>query len=73
MEKKKRLILDAGCLLIILAVLYLFVRYLLPVIMPFVVAFIFAYMIHSISSWTAKYVKLPQKILTIGITALFFG
>lgn len=73
MEKKRELLLNAACILLAVGVCYVVAHYLAPVCMPFLIAFIFAYVIHKLSQNIGRYIKIPIKILNVGISVLFFG
>lgn len=73
MEKKKELLLNAACILLAMGAAYVILHYLVPVFMTFLIAFIFAYIIHNISKLIRKHLRIPEKIITPGIAVLLFG
>lgn len=73
MEKKRELLLNAGCILLAVGVCYVAMQYLAPVCMPFLAAFIFACVIHKFSKRMQRYIKVPAKILNMGMSVMFFG
>lgn len=73
MEKKKALLLNAGCTLVVMVILYLVWRYLLPAFWPFIIAFLFAALIFKGTEKIAGALKLPEKAVAAVLTTLFFS
>lgn len=72
MEKRKKTIINTVYVLIIGGIAYLAGKYLLPVFLPFLLAFLFATLIHGIAVRIPQKTEKRKKLLSIFITMLFF-
>ena len=72
MEKRRTLIINTIYFLIIIGAAYITVVYLLPVFMPFLIAFLFAAVIHSIVRNIPAKTERRRKWISIALTAVFF-
>lgn len=72
MEKKKQWIINAVFYFIIGGGLYLAITYLLPVFMPFLVAFLFASLIHVIVKHIPVKTERRKRWLAVFLTAIFY-
>jgi len=79
-EKQKKLLLSIAYYGIILLVFYLFVRYLVPPLTPFLIGFLVAWLLHKPAAFLVDKLKvrkglgkLPALFLTIGFYVLVIG
>lgn len=72
MEKRRALIINTIYFLIIIGGAYIAAVYLLPVFMPFLLAFLFATVIHSLVRYIPVTTERSKKWFSILLTAVFF-
>ncbi len=72
MEKKKKFIIDTVYFLILAVLVYLGVKYAIPILMPFLIAFIFAVIINYPVRWISGKLHIDKKPVSLFITAGFF-
>lgn len=73
MEKKQKFIINTLYYLILTVFVYLGIRFAVPVLMPFIIAFIIATILNLPAGWISNKLHLSKKLVTIIITAAFFG
>ena len=73
MEKRKTFIINFLFFAIILAAAYVLVRFGLPLLMPFVIAFVIAYFLKRPIRFLSSKLKLPRKLIAILLVILFYG
>lgn len=71
-EKKRAFIISVVYLLIILALAYIVLKYAMPLLGPFVIAFIISYMLRGPIQWMQKKRALPYRICAALTVAVFF-
>lgn len=72
MEKKRRFIINAVYYALIILPILVVLYFLLPVVTPFIVAFVIAALVTKPAGWIAGKLRLPQKSLVLLLTALFY-
>lgn len=72
METKRRFVLNVVVVVFALAIFYISVRYILPLIMPFVIAFCISAFLQKPIDWLSKLTKGRRKGWAILVTSLFF-
>ncbi len=73
MEKRKTFIVNFLYFASILAVAYVLLRFGLPLLMPFVIAFMIAYCLKRPIRFLSAKLKLPRKLIAILLVILFYG
>ena len=71
-EKKRAFIISVVYLLIIFALAYVVLKYAMPLLGPFVIAFIISYMLRGPIQWMQKKRALPYRICAALTVAVFF-
>lgn len=72
LEKRKRFIINVTYGGIITVLLYITVKYGFGLISPFLMAFIFAYLLHKPATFISKKTKLPYKPVALFLVLLFY-
>lgn len=72
-DPKVASLLNSAYVLLIAAAAYVFIRYLLGLISPFLLAFLIAYLIERPSKLLSKRLKLPMKVVTLLLVLLFYS
>ncbi len=71
-ERKRAFIINTIYLLIIIAASILFIKYALPKVAIFLVAFIIAYLLHKPTCYVSQKLHLPYKLVSILMVLLFY-
>ncbi len=73
MEKRKQFIINFLYFAIILAAAFLLLKFGLPLLSPFVIAFVIAYLLKRPIRFLARKTGLPKKAVAIAMVLVFFG
>lgn len=71
LERQKNAVIRILYWVLILATVFLFVKYLLPVLMPFVIAYLVAWLLNRPITWLSQKLHLPRGIVGILVIILF--
>lgn len=71
-EKQKKVVLAAAFCGTVLIILYFFINFLLPPLMPFLLGFLVAWLLHKPIAFLAQKFHLPRKFPAILLTAVFY-
>ena len=72
-EKKRKFIIDVLYVALILAIGYLLLRYALPLLSPFVVAFVIAYLLRRPIRFLARTLHMPKSLVAVLLVLLTYG
>lgn len=72
MEKKQKFIINAAYYTVILVILYIAWRYLVPVLMPFIIALIVAAVLVKPAGWIAGKLHINRKPVVFALVTLFY-
>ncbi len=72
MEKKKKFIINTFYYLILALFVYLGIRFAVPVVMPFIIAFVVAMLLRRPTRWFAIKLRLSEKLVAIFMVILFY-
>lgn len=72
-EKKRKFIIDVSYLVFILAIGYVLIRYALPLLAPFVIAFVIAYLLRRPIRFLARVLHLPKSLVAVLLVILTYG
>lgn len=70
---RKRFIINTAYFGLLAALAYVFVRYAMPLVSPFILAFVIAFLLHRPANYLSKYVKLPKSLIAFLLVVLFYG
>ena len=73
MEKRRRFIINFLYFAIILGVVFLFVKFLLPLLAPFVLGLLIAYALQRPTKFLARKTKVPRKLMAVLLVLVFCG
>lgn len=73
MEKRRRFIINFLYFAIILGVVFLFVKFLLPLLAPFVLGLLIAYALQRPTKFLARKTKVPRKLMAVLLVLVFYG
>jgi len=73
MEKKFSFIVNIVYYLLLTAIVFFVVRYVLPVLTPFVLGFLIAYVLRRPTCYVSNKFRLPQKPVSLVLVLLFYG
>ena len=71
-EAQKKFLIQAAYYILIVMLLYLGVRYCVPIVLPFLLAFIIVWALRRPSRWLAKQLRLPQKGVAMISLVVFY-
>ncbi|HSL94056.1 MAG TPA: sporulation integral membrane protein YtvI [Bacillota bacterium] len=72
-ERKLDFVINAAYFVLIAALAYVFVRYLLSLISPFLLAFVIAYLLERPAKLLSQRLKLPMKAVTLLLVLVFYS
>ena len=72
MERQKRFIINCLYFGIILAAVYLLVKFAFPVLAPFLIGFLIAYILRRPIRFLSERFHIPKKLTAIGLVAVFY-
>ena len=72
MEKKKKFIINTFYYLILALFVYLGIRFAVPVVMPFIIAFCVAMLLRRPTRWLAVKLRIPEKPVAILMVIVFY-
>lgn len=72
-ERRKAFLLKAGCLLLLAAGVYIAIRYLWGLLLPFLLGFAVAYMLRPISGFISRHSKMPGRWASIVSAIVFYA
>ena len=73
LEKQKRFLIRLAFFAAIAALVYVGLKYFLPIILPFVLAFVIVWMLRQPAVWLAEKLKIKSKYLTVLLLLLFYA
>ncbi len=72
LEKQKRFLIRAAFFAAAAGLVYFGLKYILPILMPFLLAFFIVWLLRRPAGWIAKKAHLPQKYVLLGCLLLFY-
>ena len=72
LEKQKRFLIRLAFFAAIAALVYVGLKYFLPIILPFVLAFVIVWMLRQPAVWLAEKLKIKSKYMTVLLLLLFY-
>ncbi len=72
LEKQKRFLIRGAFYAASAALIYVALKYFLPILMPFLLAFFIVWLLRQPALWTAKKLHLPQKYVVVAYLLLFY-
>lgn len=70
---RKRFIVNTAYFGILAALSYLFLKYGLPLVSPFIIAFVIAFLLHRPANYISQYTKIPKHWIAFFLVILFYG
>lgn len=71
--KKKQFIVNTAYILLIVVMVYIFLKYGLSLISPFAIAFVIAYLLNRPANKISQSLKLPRKLVSFILVLIFYG
>ena len=72
LEKQKKFLIQAAFYATVAVLVYVGLKYLLPTLMPFVLAFLIVWLLRKPAKWVAEKLRFPMKPLTLVFLLLFY-
>jgi len=72
LEKQKKFLIQAAFYTAVAVLAYVGLKYLLPTLMPFVLAFLIVWLLRKPAKWVAEKLHLPMKLMSLVFLLLFY-
>lgn len=72
LEKQKRFLIRAAYVAVVVVLVYAALKYLLPIMMPFLLGFLIVWLLRKPAEWLGKTLHLPKKYVLLILLVLFY-
>lgn len=72
-DKKRQFIINAVYILLVAAIVYLIFKYALPLLSPFILALLIAYLLKGPAKAISQWTRLPNKLVSFILVLVFYG